>query len=80
MEWIKLNKKDIAQLKQYESVLVAMNHHEYPYDIIQYGVLDGKEYWHSYLHISTSKYQYSTEELLDEFSHYMPIINPNLEK
>ena len=80
MNWIKLEAKDLPELKKIKSVLVFCQSNEYPYDIVQYGEPmeeEGiEEYWHSYLHINANQYQYSNQELLGQFSHYLPIIDP----
>lgn len=80
MNWIRLEAQDLDTLKEHESILVSCQNHEYPYDIIQYGQPieeEGlEEYWHSYMHINQGKYQYSTEELIDLFSHYAILTTP----
>lgn len=79
MKWIPLTKDSLEELKKHEAVLVFINHDEYPYDIVMYGKANpgigiDAEYWHSYLHINSNQYNYSTEDLLYTFTHYFPLI------
>ncbi len=86
MNWNKLNRRELNKLKKHPYVLVFHESTEYPYDIVQYGLLDGEEYWHSFLntvHVvankrlsSPTKYEYSNQELFDLFSYWMPITAP----
>lgn len=78
MKWIKLEAADLSKFKEYESILVSScMYDEYPYDIVQHGTLDnGEDFWHSYLHIHKNQYEYSSEELLEYFTHYLPLVQP----
>ncbi len=78
MKWLPLERDSLEKLKKLESVLMFRDSNEYPYDIVQYGEADQEagieeEYWHSYLHINVNQYEYSTEELLEDFTHYFPL-------
>lgn len=74
IDWRVLTKDCLAVMRQYESVLLFVPHPQYPYDIVQYGLLDGEEYWHSYLCRNINQWQYSSCELLDTFTHYLPLV------
>ncbi len=82
MNWIKLEAKDLNILREHKSILVFRGDSwEYPYDIVQYGEADEscgieEEFWHSYLHINSNQYEYSTQDLLEDFSHYLLIVDP----
>ncbi len=81
LKWNVLTKKDINILKKYKSVLVFCGDSwEYPYDIVQYGVLYEEEYWHSYMHVNENKYEYSTDEIFSIFSHYILLNEPEVTK
>ena len=78
MNWIPFTKDDLPTLKKYESVLMFHDSDEYPYDIVQYYEADEEEdmeeFWHSFLHINANQYEYSTQELVDSFTHYYPLV------
>lgn len=82
MEWHKLNKKSLKQLKQIENrILVVSNNNEFPYDIIFFLDLNDlglskeemKQHWSGLI---SENYEYDDETLLDLFTHYHVLIKP----
>lgn len=92
MEWKQLDSSTLESLKTGEKILMFRNNYEYPHDIISFLDLretgcsqkEMQHHWTSLLHsdylccpnAQEHIYEYSDEEVLDLFSHYLVIKEP----